>query len=223
METVRLLEEGCRFEKHAVRHGHARIHENIHAKMRLVFAVISSLLPCLFLASSACASGGGDGEMHAKLINFGWKSLDFVVLAALIYWLIGKKAKDFFAGRRENIGRALAEAASAREEAQRKFREYEVKLDKAAAEIDELTRMIREQGLAEKQRIIQEANEIAEKIKEDARTRMEQEFKKARHQLRIEAVRYSTQMAESLLRENIRTEDHEVMVRDYIKNVVKAN
>jgi F0F1-type ATP synthase membrane subunit b/b' len=52
---------------------------------------------------------------------------------------------------------------------------------------------------------------------------MEQEFKRARHQLRIEAVRYSTQMAESILRDNIRLEDHEAIVRDYIRDAVKAN
>jgi F-type H+-transporting ATPase subunit b len=156
-------------------------------------------------------------------VNFAWKSLDFVVLAGLIYWLIGQKTKDFFSGRRENIGKALADAASEREEAQRKFREYETKLDKATAEIADLTKMIKEQGLAEKEKIIKEANEIAQKIKEDAEARMEQEFKKAKHQLRIEAVRYSTQMAESLLRENIRIEDHEAMVRNYIKDAVKAN
>ncbi|MBW6486833.1 MAG: ATP synthase F0 subunit B [Syntrophobacterales bacterium] len=197
--------------------------KNIHGKKLFAFTVISSLLLCTFLVSAACASGGGSEDTHAKLINFAWKALDFIVLAGIIYWLVGKKAKDFFAGRREKIGKGLADAASQLEEAQRKFREYEAKLDKATVEIDELTTMIREQGQAEKQRIIKEAHQIAEKIKEDARLRMEQEFKKARHQLRLEAVSYATEMAESLLRENIRVEDHEAMTRNYINNTVKAN
>jgi F-type H+-transporting ATPase subunit b len=185
--------------------------------------MVSSLLAPLLVASVALASGGGQDDTHAKLVNFAWKSLDFVVLAGLIYWLVGKKAGAFFAGRRESVKKMLDDARREREEAQQKFQEYELKLNKATAEIDELTRMIREQGVAEKQRIIREANEIAEKIKEDAKARMEQEFKRARHQLRIEAVRYSTQMAESILRDNIRLEDHEAMVRDYIRDAVKAN
>jgi len=191
--------------------------------LRSAFTAISFLLLTFFFAAAVGASEGGHDDTKAKLINFAWKSLDFAVLAALIYWMVGKKAKDFFAGRRKNIGKALAEAVSAREEAQRKFREYELKLDKANAEIVELTRMIKEQGLAEKQKIIREANEIAEKIKEDAKLRMEQEFKKAKHQLRLEAVRYSTQMAESILRKNITIEDHEAMVKNYIRDAVKAN
>lgn len=219
MGTGQAIEPDCRFDGSAI----SKQKDSIQKKHPVAFTVTASLLPCIFLVASACASGGGSEDTNAKLINFAWKSLDFVVLAGLIYWLVGKKAKDFFAGRRETIGKALADAASEREEAQRKFREYEAKLDKATAEIDELTKMIREQGQAEKQRIIREATEIAEKIKEDAKLRMEQEFKKARHQLRLEAVRYSTQMAESLLRENIRSEDHEAMVRDYIEKAVKAN
>ena len=191
--------------------------------LRSAVSAISFLLLTFFFAAAVGASEGGHDDQRAKLINFAWKSLDFAVLAGLIYWLVGKKAKDFFAGRRENIGKALAEAASAREEAERKFREYESKLDKANAEIVELTKMIEEQGLAEKQKIIREANAIAEKIKEDAKLRMEQEFKKAKHQLRLEAVRYSTQMAETLLRKNITVEDHEAMVKNYIQDAVKVN
>lgn len=191
--------------------------------LRSAVSAISFLLLTFFFAAAVGASEGGHDDQRAKLINFAWKSLDFAVLAGLIYWLVGKKAKDFFAGRRENIGKALAEAASAREEAERKFREYESKLDKANAEIVELTKMIEEQGLAEKQKIIREANAIAEKIKEDAKLRMEQEFKKAKHQLRLEAVRYSTQMAETLLRKNITVEDHEAMVKNYIHDAVKVN
>lgn len=191
--------------------------------LRSAFTTLSILLLTFFFAAAVGASEGGHDDQRAKLINFAWKSLDFAVLAGLIYWLVGKKAKDFFAGRRENIGKALAEAASAREEAERKFREYESKLDKANAEIVELTKMIEEQGLAEKQKIIREANAIAEKIKEDAKLRMEQEFKKAKHQLRLEAVRYSTQMAETLLRKNITVEDHEAMVKNYIHDAVKVN
>jgi len=216
MGTRRAIEPSCRFEKRAVSK-HSR------GKGLFAFTAISSLFLCLFLVSAACASGGGGEDTHAKLINFAWKSLDFLVLAGIIYWLVGKKAKDFFAGRREKIGKGLADAASELEEAKRKFKEYEAKLNKATVEIDELTTMIREQGQAEKQKIIREAHEIAEKIKEDSRLRLEQEFKKARHQLRLEAVRYATQMAESLLRENIRVADHEAMVKNYIKDTVKAN
>jgi F-type H+-transporting ATPase subunit b len=218
MKILLAMGQNFRSIKLDAQHGN----ETGHSRQLFALTVFASLLLCLFFVSSACASGRGNEEMHAKLVNFAWKSLDFVVLAGLLYRLIGKKAKDFFAGRRENIAKVLENAASEREEAQKKFREYETKLEKATAEITELTKMIQDQGIAEKEKITKEAGEIAKKVKEDAEARMEQEFKKAKHQLHLEALRYSTQMAESLLRENIRIEDHEAMVRNYIKDAVKA-
>ena len=83
--------------------------------------------------------------------------------------------------------------------------------------------MIKSQGLAEKERIIEDARKAAEKMKEDTQARMEQEFNKAVRQLRVEAVRLSTQMAEELLRKHIRATDHEAMVKDYIEKVVNKN
>jgi F-type H+-transporting ATPase subunit b len=156
-------------------------------------------------------------------MSFFWKLLNFLVMAGVIYWLAAKKVKEFFTGRQEGIKTSLAEAVTAREDAEKKFREYAVKLDRATGEIDEITRMIQAQGLTEKERIIEEARKAAGKMREDAQARMEQEFNKASHQLRIEAVRLSAQMAEGLLQKNIRVEDHEAMVQDYIEKVVRKN
>jgi F-type H+-transporting ATPase subunit b len=191
--------------------------------MKQTVTVFFSILGILFFFSVACASEEGGEGLRSKLMNFGWKFIDFAILAGLLYWWIGKKARDFFSGRREGIGKSLADAEKMREEAQKKFQEYSLKLDQATAEIDELTRMIQQQGIAEKEKIINEAREMAEKMTEDAQARMEQEFKKAMHQLRIEAAQLSTQMAESLLREKIGMEDHETMVKDYIQEIEKSH
>jgi F-type H+-transporting ATPase subunit b len=183
---------------------------------------LSLLLLFIFPLTLAYASGGG-GEGGPSWVNFAWKLLNFLVMAGIIYWLAAKKVKEFFTGRRKGIKTSLAEAVTAREDAEKKFREYAEKLDRATGEIDEITRMIQAQGLTEKERIIEEARKAAEKMREEAKTRMQQEFNKASHQLRVEAVRLSAEMAEGLLRNNIRVEDHEVMVQDYIEKVARKN
>ena len=185
-----------------------------------------NLLCCIFFPLTVAYASGGGGEGGHEgpgWVSFAWKLLNFLVMAGVIYWLAAKKVKEFFTGRREGIRTSLAEAVTAREDAEKKFREYAAKLDRATGEIDEITRMIQAQGLTEKERIIEEARKAAEKMREEAKTRMEQEFNKASHQLRIEAVRLSAQMAEGLLRKNIRVEDHEAMVQDYIEKVARKN
>jgi F-type H+-transporting ATPase subunit b len=190
-----------------------------HFPIKTVLLLTGLIALVLFALSPAFASEGSDGELRSKLINFAWKFVDIAALFGLLYWWIGKKTKDFFSGRREGIGKSLDDAEKAREEAREKFREYSLKLEKANAEIEALTRMIREQGAAEREKILKEARIMAERIKEDARARMEQEFNKATHRLRLEAAELSTRMAESLLREKIKKEDHEAMARDYIKDL----
>ncbi|MCE5263903.1 MAG: ATP synthase F0 subunit B [Deltaproteobacteria bacterium] len=193
------------------------------AERRVLWTLfLPTLLLCLFALSTADASGGGGSHEGPSWFDFTWRTVNFLILAGALYWLLAKKVKAFFADRREGIRTALTDAEAARKEAEHKFREYETKLDKATGEIDEITRMIQAQGVAEKGRIIEDARKAAEKMKEDTRARMEQEFNKASRELRIEAVRLSTQMAEELLRKNIREGDHEVMVKDYIEKVVSA-
>lgn len=172
------------------------------------------------LTSVVAYASGESGEAHGggKLVNLGWRIFDFVVLIGLFYWLVRDKIKEFFAGRRADIKTSLEEAASAKEEAEKKFKEYSAKLDKAGEEIKDISEMIKAQGLAEKEKIIESARITAEKMKEDAQARSEQELKKARSQLRAEAVELSVQMAEEILKKNIKKGDHENIVKDYLKS-----
>jgi F-type H+-transporting ATPase subunit b len=191
--------------------------------------ILLSLTPCLIASllwlTAAYASGGGEsGDQEGpNWFNFAWRLFNFVILVGVLYWLLAEKARGFFNGRREGIRTALAEAAIAREAAEKKFQEYSAKLDKATEEIDQISKMIISQGLAEKERILEDARKAAEKIREDTQARMKQEFNNASHLLRVEAVRLSTQMAEELLRKHIQAADHEAIVKDYIEKLGSKN
>lgn len=189
-------------------------------RVRVIF-LTGLFLPFLTM-TTAYASGGG-GHEGPNWFDFTWRVVNFLILVGVLYWLLAGKIRSFLSTRREGIRSALAEAVNARKEAERKFTEYNEKLDKATGEIDQIRQIIQAQGLAEKEKMIEDARNAAKKIKEDTETRMEQEFNKASRELRVEAVRLSTQMAEELLRKNIRENDHEALVKDYIEKVVKKN
>jgi F-type H+-transporting ATPase subunit b len=191
------------------------------AQIGRVVKMLGALSPMLLVAAAAYASGGGEGGGKEKWIEFGWKSVNFIILVGLLYWLLAGKLKEFFVDRGKNIRKALEEAIAAKEEAEKKFKEYELRLEKANEEIAKISEMIKAQGEAEKQKIIEDARKTAEKMKEDTQARMEQEFKKAGSQLRAEAALLSVQMAEELLKKNLSAKDHETMVRDYLDKVVK--
>ncbi|MGD0021023.1 MAG: F0F1 ATP synthase subunit B [Smithellaceae bacterium] len=186
---------------------------------------LSLLLIFLFLlyVSVAYASGSEGNHETNKWWDFGWKTFDFFVLVGFLYWLLAAKIKEFFVGRRKEIKESLENAAKQKSEAEKKYREYSEKIDKASLEIDGIFEMIKEQGFAEKQKIIDDAKKVAEKMKQDAQARIEQELQKASSQLRIEAVQLSVQMAEQILKKNITEKDHESMVKEYMGKVVSKN
>ena len=182
-----------------------------------LFIALVFLIP----ASAVYASGGGDEGN--KWFSFAWKTLDFIVLVVFLYWMLAEKIKTFFIDRRQEIKDSMENAAKQKIEAEKNYREYSEKIDKASQEIDGIIEMIKSQGVAEKQKIIDDAGKVAQKIKEDAQARIEQEFNKASNQLRAEAVELSVQMAEEILKKNITAQDHEVMVREYMDKVVNKN
>lgn len=190
---------------------------------RLLRDVFPAAVFMVLAASAVHASGGGGEEGHGVMIDYAWRMLNFIVLAFILYKLTWKKMKEFFVGRREGIKAALEEAVLAKEEAEKKFREYEERLEKATGEIEGISEMIRAQGAAEKEKIVESAKKTAEKMKEDSQARIDQEIKKAGGQLRLEAARLAVQMAEDMLSKTIKKEDHEKMVKDSLDRMVKLN
>ena len=175
----------------------------------------------LISISIAFAAAEGEGGHDSKeWIDLGKKTFDFIVLVGLLYWLLAAQIKEFFSGRRVEIKKTIEESVAKKAEAEKKYREYSEKIDKASVEIDGIFEMIKAQGITEKQKIIEDAEKAAIKMKEDARTRIEQELKGASDQLKAQAIQLSVQMAEEILKRSITAQDHETMVKEYMDKVV---
>lgn len=183
----------------------------------------SLFLLLLISASGVYASGGEGGHDPKKWTDLAWKTFNFIVLVGFLYWLLAAKIKTFFVDRRKDIKESLENTSTQKNEAEKKYREYSEKIDKASLEIDGIFEMIKAQGVAEKQKIIEDAQKVAQKMKEDAKARIEQELQKASSQLRVEAVQLSVKMAEQILKRNITEQDHEAMVKEYMDKVVSKN
>lgn len=189
---------------------------------------LSILLPFVivfFSATMVFASGGegGHGVSASQLKDFGWKTLNALIIIGFLVYLLAPKIKSFFSGRRQEIKESLENTAAQKADAEKQYREYAEKIDKASLEIDGIFEMIKAQGVVEKQKIIEDAQKVAQKMKEDAEARIAQELKKASGQLRGEAVALSVQMAEEILKKNVNAQDHEAMVKEYMDKVVNKH
>ncbi len=181
--------------------------------------VAAILIPVLAIAS-------GDGGQHAvsgaQMKDFGWRVLNFVVLAGILFWAIKKaNVKGSLADRQAQIEKNLREASEARESAEAKLKEYTEKLAKANQEVDALRASMLKEAESEKERIIAEAQAAAAKVAVQAAQAADQEVLKARTELRAEAARLAVELAGSKLSGAVQKADHDRFVQDYLGKVVQ--
>ena len=190
----------------------------------VTLAYIAALI---LVASVGFASEGGEGAHHvdhaaAQMKDFYWRVLNFAVLIGIVVWALKKaNVKGALAARQADIEKSLKDAEAARDAAEAKLREYSIKLDQAAKEIDEHHAAIVREGEQEKSRIIAEANVAAEKIVAQAALSAEQETVKARNELRAEAARLAVEIATGKLTGAVQKNDHDRFVGEYLDKVVQ--
>jgi F-type H+-transporting ATPase subunit b len=164
------------------------------------------LLAAIGLACAAAYAQEHEPASHAKEESFAEKHelelkiANFVILAGLIGWFIGKNAGPFFAARTAGIRKDLEESQRQNQDAQARAAEVEKRLAHLEADIAALRAESDAQIQAERERISQRTAEEAAKIRAQA----EQEIAFAGKAARLELKRYSAELAVSLAEEKIR-------------------
>ncbi|MDX1386988.1 MAG: ATP synthase F0 subunit B [bacterium] len=166
--------------------------------------------------STAWAAEGG-GEHHGipgKAVIFA--VINFLILAILLGYLLRKPVKDFFASRAALIKQDIEESQNLRDRATEKYQEYDQRLKNIEAEMNALTAELKEAGELERKRIVEEAHERVSAMKDTSERVMAQELRRAKEELKRDAVVLAAELAEKLVRENITPEDQERIVKQYI-------
>lgn len=180
------------------------------------------MLVCLSPQILLASGGGGHAEVESPFTLL-MRVINFLLLVALLYLLLKKPIRNFLNRRQQEVREALETAEKARDEAQVRYQEVEEKLRQAQTEMEELKRILVEQGQVEKEKIIANAKEEAEKIRREAEITASQEFKKAQVLLRQEAVELAANFAETLLRDKVDEKDHERLLQEYLNTLGKIS
>ena len=194
---------------------------------RRIWAILWGLGVGLLLAGAAVASEaahGGHGAIDpAKIQEFIWRSVNFVVFAAILIKLVAKPAKNFFAQRSQDVATTLEELEAKLAEATAAVKAEETRLGEVAQEREKIIQQYMAEGEMEKAKILDKANMVAERIKEMAALSIQQETKKATHELREEIVGMATQMATDMIKEKATYADQQGLVEEYLKKVVETH
>ena len=171
-------------------------------------------------AASEAAHGGVTPEKMSELL---WRTVNFVVFAAILIYLLAKPAKKFFAQRSQDVANNLEEMAARQAEFEAAVAAAEARLAEVAKERQSVIQQFVAEGEMEKAKILDKANLVAERIKEMAAFTIEQETKKAAQSLKEEVVGLATQMATDMIKEKATYADQQGLVEEYLKKVVETH
>lgn len=188
--------------------------------MRYGKIVLLAALTVLLGATAVLASeGAGGGEHHLNWTDLIYRAINFAILAGAVFFLARKPLSSALKSRSEGIKEELAELEKMREEARRDYALMEQRVKDAAGEREAILAEFRAQGEREKEKILGNAQGLAERIKQQAQFTIEQETSQARADLRREVAELSAQVAEDMLKQNISGDDQTRLVDEYLTKV----
>ena len=167
------------------------------------------------------AAAGHHSEFNLTEEIFRW--INFIVLAVILYVVVAKFLPGVLANRRQQIERAITEAKASRAEAQQLLQENQRKTANLQQELVQVQQQAAQERQDMARRMEAEAQQQAARIVAQARTEVERATERARASLREEAATLTVQIAEDILRRELRDEDQQAIVRRYIARIGELN
>ena len=192
-------------------------------RARCVVGLVAVLAVVFAYGVVFASSGGGHGEGGMdKTKDLIWRTMNFVVLAGVLIFLLKKPVAQALAARRQGIKDQLDDLERKKAEAEQQLSEYQQKLNQLEQEVEKIVAEYVKDGEAMKAKIIEEAKASAEKLQDQAKKNIEHEFDKARKELKAEMAHQAVSMAEELIKKSINDEDQKRIISEYLTKVVVA-
>jgi F-type H+-transporting ATPase subunit b len=174
-------------------------------KKALIFALFT-------VGLSFASEGGSGGEMF-------WKTVNTIILFALIFIVAKKYIVKYFSDRKKSIENMILEAQKAKEESEKALAEAKQKLEEAKQKYTETLKIAEETAKQEREVAINEAKEIAERIKAQAKEAVEIEIQKGQAILRKYAVEKALEISEKLVKDQINPEVNKAVIKKTLKTL----
>jgi F-type H+-transporting ATPase subunit b len=166
---------------------------------------------------------GGHGELTfmgvLKSREFQGTVVNFVALLLLFGWVIRKKGNPALAERRKQVEAELEEAQRLRAQAQSRHMETAMRLEKLDQEMVQIRADMIKAGEAERDRIVEQAEEKAARMRKDASFLIEQQIKQLRKDLTREAASAAVLAAQDLLQKSTNDADQDRLAEAYLERL----
>jgi F0F1-type ATP synthase membrane subunit b/b' len=136
-----------------------------------------------------------------------WKFVNLGIFVLALIYFLRRPIGEALRARREGIRRDLMRAQEERNAALAKLEEVEARLAGLDAEVAIVREQASREAEAERERMKRTTEDDARKLREQAQREIESAGKAARQELRRYAAEQSVQLAEQMIRRDMRPED----------------
>jgi len=193
-------------------------HKNLIITKGSAMMVILAVFLFCFVGTVAASSEGNGGKGWVATDTY--KVMNFAVLAIGLFLILRKPVSQALGSRIKDIKDQLSELETKKKEAEKELVKYNERFSLLEQEAEKLIEEYIRQGNDAKARIIDEAKKTVEKLEEQARRNIEHEFKQAKIKLQQDILEKALVNAETLIKNNITTQDQDKLVDEYLEKVV---
>jgi F-type H+-transporting ATPase subunit b len=186
----------------------------------LKFAVYFFLTLFVFVPSSFATEAEYGGN---TLMDWVWRIVNFAILLIVLIKFLKKPLKEYLKQRKELIEKSIKEAQEAKELALKALSEVEERLKLKDKEVQEILASARSSGERERDRLMEEADRLKEKILEHAKINIDFEVKKAKQAIKDEAAAAAIKLAEEKIKSKITKDDQERLLKESLKLIEGRN
>ena len=163
---------------------------------------------------------GTEPNTHTYIVpSIGFHTLNLAVLLAVLAYAVRRPLADTFRDRALTIRNDLTESARRRDEAHQRHQDLLARLEKIEGEVQKMEQEADADARREEENLVARAHQEAARILEQSERNIRDETTRARTELRAEAVELAVQLAETRLRRDVGTADHQSLARDFLRSV----
>lgn len=177
-------------------------------------------ITAFFLCSAGPALAASEHLTEASWTDLRYRTINFLLFAIILLWLLSKKVRDFYVTRRTQIAKELRTMEEAQREAERRLAEVEARIANLNKEGESILEEYRRQGESIERSIIARAEDTARQITEQAKFAIDNEAKMAADNLRNAVADMVVETTEQMLIEQLGPEEHERLINKYLNKVV---
>jgi F-type H+-transporting ATPase subunit b len=174
------------------------------------------------LATPAWASSDAGGGSFLGLSTLTWQVLNFLLLVTVLFVAGRGPVLSYLASRRAEIQGDLSASKELLAQAEAKLSEWQERTGRLESELAQIRDTSRRLAEQERNEILAQAHASAERIRSDATAAVEQELRRARAELSAEASELAVELAGTILREQVGSDDQQRLFDEFLQRIGDA-